>query len=350
MKRNLIVISILLVAAIITAGMPQTKAETASPIGPFPHNTSNKSLDEIKPLGPESQPLQAVETLFMPAVDNERYLAEDLQRPMDQPVRFAIPIPQTIDPNLEGTWESLPGDVLLWRLRIVSSGAKSLNLGFGEYHLPQGGHLFIYNPDLSEILGPYTDQDNTSYEQLWTPIIESDEIIIELSIPSSAAAEFKLLLTSINHGYKEFHQAEKSGSCNVDVVCPQGDAWRDEIRSVGHYIFSGAYVCTGALINNTVQNYKPYFLTAYHCVSNSTQASSMVVYWNYQIPPADQSAALRTGHLYPLLDFQPNLVPTYGPLMPQQILLWLSLAILFLQILTHFGAGGIAQVPTRLAR
>ena len=100
----------------------------------------------------------------------------------------------------------------------------------------------------------------------------------------------ELSLTSVNHGYVEFgYNPDKSGSCNLDVVCsagdgfPQVDAWREEIRSRWLAIsLGGSLFCSGGLINNTAQDYKPFFLTAAHCNINSGNAASLVAYWNYQ--------------------------------------------------------------------
>ena len=36
-------------------------------------------------------------------------------------------------------------------------------------------------------------------------------------------------------GFKVDGQRGSSGSCNIDVVCSQGDDWWDEIPSVGVY-------------------------------------------------------------------------------------------------------------------
>ena len=282
MKRILLIIFISITIAFVNASIQQPPVDAHLQFDLFKEITGTMQLKENGPLGPQGKPLHTVETLYMPSLDVEKYLEEDLQHPIGQPARYAITIPQKITPNAKGTWESLTEDVLMWRLRIVSQGAKSLNLGFEKYHMPPGGKLYIYQPDLSEVLGPYTEKDNKPHKQLWTPIIETDEIIIELTLPTGHSSELSFLLTSINHGYKELYNAEKSGSCNVDVICPQGDPWRDEIRSVGLYSFSGTYLCTGGLINNTAEDFSPYFLTANHCVKTSAQAASMVVYWNYQ--------------------------------------------------------------------
>lgn len=236
------------------------------------------------PLGPTGQHLDNIDTIVMPLVDTEKLLLEDSLRQPGEPPRFAQSIETQINPETHGTWEILNDDVHLWRLRIGSTDAVSLNFGFTDYYMPEGGNLYVYTTDYSEVLGPYTSQDNTDYGQLWTPIINADEVVIEVSLPQAVADELRLELTSVNHGYQDFDQAEKSGACNVDTICSQADSWRNEIRSVGRYTISGMYLCTGALINNTAQDLKPYFLTANHCLDTSGEAASVVVYWNYQSP------------------------------------------------------------------
>ena len=47
---------------------------------------------------------------------------------------------------------------------------------------------------------------------------------------------------------------DKQGTCNIDVVCPEGDPWWDEINSVGVYSTGGTTFCTGAMVNNTAED------------------------------------------------------------------------------------------------
>ena len=85
---------------------------------------------------------------------------------------------------------------------IISSGAVSLNLGFATYVMPPGGCLFIYTPDHSTIVGPFTDQDNEEHRQLWTPIMTGEELVVEITLPNSMLPQLELELTSVNHGYR----------------------------------------------------------------------------------------------------------------------------------------------------
>ncbi|MFQ5570063.1 MAG: trypsin-like peptidase domain-containing protein [Rhodothermales bacterium] len=63
-------------------------------------------------------------------------------------------------------------------------------------------------------------------------------------------------------------------SCSINVACPEGDGWENEIRSVVN-ISNG---CTGVLVNNTRNDYTPYVLTAYHC---GQPAVGQVVNWTF---------------------------------------------------------------------
>ena len=90
-------------------------------------------------------------------------------------------------------------------------------------------------------------------------------------------------------GFRTRHESEHgkprrelSGSCNIDVVCPEGNGWEAEIASVAVYSKGGSLACTGAMINDAESSGAPHFLTANHCGVSSSNAASVVAYWNYQ--------------------------------------------------------------------
>ena len=248
------------------------------------------------------EPLEYVEKIIPEPPDFERIALEDQVRDQEGvPYRFAVDRSYTITPLSSGTWEELDNNRFLWRQRINSPGVVSINLGFSRYKLPQGSDLFIYSSDGEQIVGPFTEEDNEIHGQLWTPVIQADDIIVELTIPVSELENVDLELTSINLGYRGFMPLPKekgigdSGSCNVNVACSEGDGWRDQIRSVAMYTVSGLYQCTGTLINNTAEDDTPYFLSAYHCNVDSGTASSVVVYWNYEASTCKGTTAPMTN-------------------------------------------------------
>lgn len=231
--------------------------------------------------------LGRVHTVVPEPIDLKAVEAEDRRRDSEgAPFRYAIRRPTLINPLDDGTWEQIEDDRWVWRLRIHSPGAQSINLGFTSYRMPQGGELFIYSVDESQVLGPFTDRHNEGHGELWTPVVLSDDIVVEVTIGAGEMEKLELELTSINHGYRGFEKSgsEKADSCHIDVACPAADPWRDQIRSVGVYSTGGSLFCSGALINNTAEDNTPYFLTADHCNIDPGNAASMVVYWNYQRP------------------------------------------------------------------
>jgi lysyl endopeptidase len=198
--------------------------------------------------------------------------------------RFAIGTPLTLDLD-DGVWDVPDHGTVRWRSRVLSVGAVSLNLEFAGFHMPSGGSLWIYDPQGALIQGPYKQEHADDEGRLWTAVVMGDEIVIEARLPEASRDGLKLELAQVNHGFRHFGPAStaaKSGACNIDVICTLGDAWRDEIRSVGTYSLGGERFCTGQLVNNQRQDDRPLFLTANHCQIRAGNASSVVVYWNYQ--------------------------------------------------------------------
>ena len=236
----------------------------------------------VQPLGA----LAEVQLVTMPPVDVQALLAEDARNAeLDVAPRYAKPIAVDLSPESAGNWEAV-GDEMVWRLRLSSPGALSLNLGFTRYSMPAGGRLFLYAPDQHARVGPFTERDNEAHGELWTPVLFTDELVVEVTVPAAARAELELRLTSVNHDYRGFGSplmnVVKSGSCNVDVVCPVTGVWRPQVRAVGVISTGGSTFCTGSLVNNTARDFKPYFMTANHCGINAGNAASLVVFWNYQ--------------------------------------------------------------------
>ncbi len=247
------------------------------------------------------EPIEVVDKILTKDVNLTAVRLEDQKRELwGGPYRFAVRKPAQVDVTTDGTWEPIDAETLMWRLHVTSPKATSLSLGFTAYNMPSGGRLFVYSADGKQMLGPYTEHNNTKHHQLWTPLIYSDDIVVELTIPVNEVENLELTLGAINHGYRQMLSPPtvmamgNSASCEINAACPAGDGWRDQIRSVALYYVTradGTYQCTGTLINNTAQDGKPYFLTAFHCFDEywdgvladpNGAAASMVVYWNFQ--------------------------------------------------------------------
>ena len=237
--------------------------------------------------GAVDRDLSSVPVVRIPPLDTGALRAEDdLRNQEGLPPRFAVPTPTLLRPATDGIWDQGDAQVQRWRLRITSPGAVSLNLGFTGYYMPPGGELSIYAVNGSYALAPYTSADNGDHGELWTAVVLADDILVEVKIPRTLRNELILELTSINVGYRGFGELmlDRAGACEIDVICPIADPWRNEIPAIGVISTGGSTFCTGFMVNNTAQDQTPYFMTANHCGINSGNAASLVVYWNFFSP------------------------------------------------------------------
>lgn len=237
-----------------------------------------------------ASPVDDLPQVVVPAPDLDSVRSEDEVREQEGLApRFAIPTPVMIRPEFFGVWD-VEGDSSIWRVRITSPGALSLNLGFSGYHMPPGGELRLFAADGSYALPPFTATHNAEHGQLWTAVVLSDDIVVEAAVPTAVRELLVLELSSINVGYRGFGEprGDRAGACNIDVVCPEAAGWWNEIPAIGVISTGGSTFCTGFMVNNTAGDRAPYFMTAKHCGITSSNAASLVVYWNFQSPTCGQ--------------------------------------------------------------
>lgn len=255
----------------------------------LPGSVVARMYEEPRSFSLPDKSLEDVDRRTLKPIDPKRLLAEDGKRRKSPerpgPERFAVSEEVGFDLRNSGTWLALP-DGRLWRLRIHSPGALSHNLGITRLDLPQGVRLWIYDPARKRVEGSYTARHRNHEGGLWTPVIDGDEIVVELFVPTEASHP-TLRIGQVNKGYRAFGKggADKShGACNNDVICPEGNPWSDQIRSVARYTIDGAFLCTGQLVNNTAVDFTPYFLSANHCGVSAANDHTLVFYWNYEAP------------------------------------------------------------------
>ena len=191
-----------------------------------------------------------------------------------------------------GVWTMQADGQWHWQLEVMGKGAKSLEFQFSRFRLPHGAQLTIRSADGKDALAALDDSNNPRDGKLNTPMLLGEHAILELVLPADKRSNLELTLATVAWGYRDPFDAvrAKSGRCNVDAICPEGDAWREQIAAVAGYAFSAAgdqLMCTGTLMNTGNDDKdinQPRFSTAYHCVSDASTAASMVFYWGYESP------------------------------------------------------------------
>jgi len=222
-----------------------------------------------------SKILEVAPEIKMPSFDLSSLLNEDeITKNLNIPYRFG----KGFDVNYslsDGLWtKNENGSV--WLMKVTSSGAFSLNFIFNELNLPEGSELFIFSYDGSMVYGPVTSKQNLIDNQLFlTDVIKGESVILYLYVPLNKEGATKLSISKIVHGYKNIYTSlfasgakDGSGSCEQDIICYP--SWKNESDGVGMVLLSsGDSWCTGSLLNNTAQDFKAYFLTAFHCVDSN---------------------------------------------------------------------------------
>ncbi len=210
----------------------------------------------------------------MPAVNVDSLLAEDtMEEDKAMPFRFGYAIDVDLGLQNSGRWETLSDGDKIWRLKIYSEGAFSINLIFDEFWLPEGAQFFVYNEDHSMILGAFTsDVSNNEYSKFATDLVKGNMLVLEYYEPAYTSGGI-INIDKVIHGYKNMFKSDglgQSGSCNIDVNCSQGNDWCVEKRAVSMILVDdNTAFCTGCLINNARQDLTPYYLTANHCLRGS---------------------------------------------------------------------------------
>ena len=74
-----------------------------------------------------------------------------------------------------------------------------------------------------------------------------------------------------------------AADCHLDATCyPE---WSNSATGVARIEFErseGSFICSGTLLNNSREDFTPYFLTAAHCVDTEEEARSTTAFWFYQ--------------------------------------------------------------------
>jgi len=237
------------------------------------------------------------ETILMPVenmrdIKSERFI-EGKSRLKHAKFAHELALDKSIDNS--GKWTTIPSGQRVWNLAITSPGAYSLSLVFDKFSLPKGGQLFIYNYSDDRVLGAYTEKNNKASGRFAIEPLAGEDLIIEYIEPLNPEFKAELQLGKVYHDFKNVFRIleakssltkSSSGSCNVNINCPEGLNWQVEKRAVCHITYDG-FIASGTLMNNTKKDGKPYILTAHHVINEEAIAEEAIFYFNYESESCD---------------------------------------------------------------
>lgn len=230
------------------------------------------------PLG-ISQPksLLPAPSLTVAGPDVAELLKADERNPSN---RFAAPVEVDIDINSHGNWTLLDNGTQVWQLRLRVPEAQGLLLFYEDFSLPLGAQMFVYSPLTNQVLGAYTGETRQRTDRLFTGIVYGEEVIIEYQAPADNF-DIPFHIWRVDVVYKDAGPEKEllsfgfgsSSDCHDNVACPEAAEWQNERNAAARIIVvveEGSGYCTGTLINNTAQDGRLLFLSAFHCMDTYT--------------------------------------------------------------------------------
>lgn len=273
-----------------------------------------KSSKPVRPTPSEAMgvDLDSVPSVRLKALDHDALMQEDLRDAREGRVkiqRYAVGRDLQVTVR-DGSWHDLAGGKRLWVAEVVSTDALAVRLHFKDVRLPAGAKLAVYGPSESDPArgvvksgSPLFDPDRyvEHYEaseamaqrsDFWTGNIFGDRVRIEYMAPAGTSDALPFTVDGLQHAYldpvakvgRSLFGEKMAGNCHNNVACyPE---WADLARSVALItipVGGGSGFCTGQLLNtSSAADFTPYFLTANHCLSNSSEAAGSEVFWLFQ--------------------------------------------------------------------
>jgi hypothetical protein len=172
----------------------------------------------------------------------------------------------------------------IYQMTLWCPEAVSVSFLFDEFYIPEEASLFVYSEDKAELKGAFTHENNKASGIFPVGLVKGERVILEYNGPAEGAV---LHISQVSHGYRAIlnkWEAERgpfgnSGACNINVNCPEGADWEAQKRSVALIVQGSFAQCSGAMVNNTLQDETPYFLTANHCLGNP---ANWIYYFNHE--------------------------------------------------------------------
>lgn len=183
----------------------------------------------------------------------------------------------------------------------ISEHSMAFRLGFDPAGIPDNLTFYLHSPSYPQFYyGPFTadsvQEQMAQFDEdavFWSPVIEGGIARVELytnSPLSLASADLGIRSVSVIHdsifskGLKRQEDAGSSGSCQRNVSCESGSL--PIADTTAKYLFTTTRgvtgICTGALLNDTVNSQEPWFITADHCVRSIYEIGNMQLYWFFR--------------------------------------------------------------------
>lgn len=197
-----------------------------------------------------------------------------------------------------GAMRSTPDGGWVWSAAVHSDGASGLRLKLRDFQLPQDTELYLFN-ETGSVVGPYVGSGPLASGEFWSHLVTGDTVYLQLRQygPATPAqrARASFQVEAVGYVGSRFGAAaggtkafcDYNARCIVNASCVEDEPAVDDARyAVAHMLFADGdylYACSGGLVNNTDEDWTPYFMTANHCMSTDAVASTLEAYFRWTV-------------------------------------------------------------------
>ena len=200
-------------------------------------------------------------------------------------------------------WHPTPKGGQAFGFLVTSPEAQALRLGLRVGAIPDEAVVRFYAPDKQQVFAVSgadikatlqrnlnageTGEDAATY---WSPVVDGEHLLLEVELPAGTdPSAVDMAAPRVSHLFQSplsdnFFQSKAAGACNLDITCYPGLNALSNATARMVYTKSGSsYLCTGTLMNDKdATSWVPYFLSANHCFSTHSEASTLQTYWFYR--------------------------------------------------------------------
>lgn len=193
-----------------------------------------------------------------------------------------------------GAVRELSASTAAWTGRFVVEEAYAFRVRLDDVELPKTARIWIHAGET--VLGPYGHELLDPEGGMWLPPAPGGEAVVEIELPAEggladAALGFTVgeVMELVPDPLDASPEPQHWTDCDVDATCvsstslPVIEILREATARLSFVKNGSSFLCSGGLLNDTDDSgFRPFLLTANHCFSTQSSASSLIAYFDYR--------------------------------------------------------------------
>lgn len=256
-------------------------------VNPFDRAAKPASARQLRALITDAPPAPSA-VLELNQNDLQRIRDHNRSRGSRTPVQIGTVKPVNLKAMAVGNARASADGQLVWMMTLDAHNSGGVRLELRDMDLPEQAKLYLSN-DAGDLIGPYTGH----HDSLWTHTISGERLYFYLVHPDAEAAQARALHFTVAQALliepRHSGFCPDNAPCIQDASCFAAQDWpaiedaRKAVAQISIIDGRGGYICSGGLIGDTNPgSFKPYFLTANHCVPNERVARTLETHFHFR--------------------------------------------------------------------